>query len=361
MKIGIVGLGLIGGSIALAATAAGHDVCGTDAQESTIEKLLEANAISYACDLRDMTTKCDLIILCTPARTTVELVGEALSGNALVTDVASVKEPITHIVESLGADKADRFIGGHPMAGSEQSGFDAARDDLFNGKMWILVPPESNSLRHLPIVEEFVSSLGAEHCILSAQQHDRLVAYISHLPQFASLALMDLAVDKSVDNEILLRLAGGGFRDMTRIAAGNVNMWLDIAQDNAAEIVSSLNSYIERLNDIKSILEKKEAAGVISLFERAGHARRSLPSVARRLENLCEIHIPVPDKPGVLTTITALADGINLYDIRINHALEDDRGVLSVVVEPDAGQPFVEKLNSAGFTARIVDLVQPEE
>ncbi|HMS25506.1 MAG TPA: prephenate dehydrogenase/arogenate dehydrogenase family protein [Acidimicrobiia bacterium] len=356
MKIGIVGLGLIGGSLAMASAAAGHEVVGTDEDDATAINALASKAISRPMDVKDMAHECDIVVLCVPSRTAALLVEEALSGTAIVTDVASVKQPICESVAKLEPEVQDRFIGGHPMAGSEQSGFDAARVNLFKNKMWIVVPPHNNSLKHVAVVESFISSLGVEHCVLSPEQHDRLVAYISHLPQLASSALMDLAAGEAIDNEIILRLAGGGFRDMTRIAANNTTMWLDIVHDNASEISAALDAYIDALQTLKKNVDSFESKEVEDLFTGARSARSSLPDAGRRLERLTEVLIPVPDTPGVLASITALTKDINVYDIKIVHALEEDRGVLSLVVQPDDADGLVATLNENGFEALRSDL-----
>ena len=356
MKIGIVGLGLIGGSVALASCDAGHEVYGTDENAETVSNAISRNAIVSQLSIEEMANQCDLIVLCVPSRTAAALVEQALSGSALVTDVSSVKVPICDAVSKLDSSYQERFIGGHPMAGSEQSGFDSARSNLFKNKMWIVVPPENNSLKFVTVIEEFVSSLGAEHCVLSADQHDRLVAQISHLPQLASSALMNQASDQATDNEIILRLAGGGFRDMTRIAANNTKMWLDIVHDNAAEISKALESYIDSLQQLKHNIDESNVDGIEDLFVRARSARSSLPDAARRLDHLSEILVPVPDIPGVLAKITSLTDNINVYDIKIVHALEEDRGVLSLVVNPTDVESLVKRLETNGFEASTSEL-----
>lgn len=361
MHLGIVGLGLIGGSLAMAAHEAGHRVTGFDNNPDAISQAQKHGAIDSSESIETMANSCDLVVLCVPSRTATQLVTQALQGTALVTDVSSVKKPICDVVANLPTEQADRFIGGHPMAGSEQSGFDAARSNMFENKMWIVVPPQNNSLVHVTTIESFVTSLGAEHCVLSPEQHDQLVAVISHLPQLASSTLMDIANDRAIDNEVILRLAGGGFRDMTRIAANNISMWLDIVHDNAEQISEALGIYIDSLTELKDSVDSHNADFITDLFSRARSARRSLPDAARRLENLQEILIPVPDKPGVLTTITALGSDINIYDIRIVHALEEDRGVLSLVVDPDAAQSFVTRLTDAGFEPRVTEISRPEE
>ena len=360
MKIGIVGLGLIGGSLAQASTAAGHEVFGTDQNVAFVKKAISNNAIQGESTISDMADVCDVLVLCVPSRTATSLVEEALEGNAIVTDVASVKQPICDAVSKLDSEKQDRFIGGHPMAGSEQSGYDAARANLFQNKMWIVVPPKNNSLKHVATIESFVTSLGAEHCVLSPEQHDKLVANISHLPQLASSTLMTIAADQAVDNEIILRLAGGGFRDMTRIAASNATMWTDIVHDNAQEISSALESYIDALKKLKNDVDTFEESKIKDLFNRARSARSSLPSAVRRLEHLTEILVPVPDEPGVLASITGLTNDINVYDIKIVHALEEDRGVLSLVVKPEVADGLIDTLIEHGFEATRSELESSE-
>lgn len=356
MKIGIVGLGLIGASLAKASSKAGHSVYGTDIDTQVVSQAIKEKIISSEMSIEELSNTCDIVVLCVPSRTATTLVERALRGSAIVSDVSSVKSVICDEVSKLDRDLSDRFIGGHPMAGSEQSGIDASRENMFESKMWILVPPEHNSLKHIEKLELFVSSIGAEHCILSPAQHDKLVANISHLPQLASSALMDIAADKASDNEIILRLAGGGFRDMTRIAFNNKQMWMDIIQDNGTEISKALSTYIENLSKIRDSIDSSDFNTVEDLFDRARSARGSLPDAARRLENLSEILIPVPDIPGVLSKITALSSDLNVYDIKIVHALEEDRGVLSLIVRPEDAELLITRLVDNGFQAKRSDI-----
>jgi len=360
MKVGIVGLGLIGGSLALAGTSNGHEMYGSDSNLNEVKKAIDSGSILSELSISEMAQQCDVIILCVPTVTAKSLLDEALSGKAIVTDVASVKGPICNYVASLDSSKIEKFIGGHPMAGSEQSGYDSARADLFKSKMWIVVPPSESSLKHVDLIETFVTSIGMEHCLLSPENHDEIVASISHLPHLASFALMNMASDKAHGNEIMLRLAGGGFRDMTRIAASNSKMWIDIVKENKNEILQSLNQYIDDLNSLVDDINSENIENLEKLFAKSATARNSLPDAARRLDDLIEIYIPVPDMPGVLTQITSLASDVNIYDIKIVHALEEDRGVLSLVVSPEQSNGLVEKLKNAGFNPSEVHLSKKE-
>ncbi|MFN8015100.1 MAG: prephenate dehydrogenase/arogenate dehydrogenase family protein [Acidimicrobiia bacterium] len=363
MKIGIVGLGLIGGSIALGAKKLEYEVSGFDISDNAIQTAISNQIINSLESIESMSNTCDIIVLCTPPKETIKYLETALSGTAIVTDVSSVKKQVCEFVETLDENLRNNFIGGHPMAGSEQSGIDAARENLFYQKMWVLVPPRNSSLKNVSIIETFISALGAEHCVLSTEQHDQLVAGISHLPHLASAVLMDLAKKSSVENEIILRLAGGGFRDMTRIAASNTKMWLDIVDMNAEEIAEQLSVYISELEKLKSNIETHNADAIEKLFIRTRKARQSLPDAARRLEHLCELLVPVPDTPGVLAKIAGLTQDINIYDIKILHSLEEDRGVLSLVVSPEHSEILINKLTDNGFQVVLsqLDIGQADE
>lgn len=351
MKIGIVGLGLIGGSIAQRATASGHSVVGCDDDATISSQALELGYITSVSTVNDMANECDIVVLCVPSRKVLEYLTDALCGTALVTDVSSVKQPILEAVSKLPADQKSRFFGGHPMAGSEQNGLDASRADLFDNRLWIMVPPEHDDIDHFTLMKEFITSLGAEHVVLSAQDHDELVAYTSHLPQLAASTLMDLAAHKSEDRNVLLRLAAGGFRDMTRIAASNAQVWLDIVHENSDAITEALDEYIAALTKIRESVKAQDLTPISELFARAKDARINLPESAVSRGDLCEVRVLIPDQPGMITRVTSLARDINIFDIEIAHSLESDRGVMSLVVGSDDNESLVSLLTAEGFSA----------
>ena len=262
-----------------------------------------------------------------------------------MTDVAGVKAAVA------GGLDHPRFVGGHPMAGSEQVGLDGADPDLFVGATWVLTPTANTDAGAYATVSQVVGSLGAEVVSLSPQQHDTLVAVVSHVPHLTAATLMNLADRASDEHAALLRLAAGGFRDMTRVAAGHPGIWPDICAANNEAIVATLDKFVVELSSVRDRVASGDRAWLLEVLEHAALARRSLPTAAVRPERLAELRIPVPDRPGVLAEITTLAGmlAVNISDLEIAHSAEGERGVLVLVVAADSAPVLQEGLADRGY------------
>jgi prephenate dehydrogenase len=251
-----------------------------------------------------------------------------------------------------------RFVGGHPMAGSEQVGLDGADPELFVGATWVLTPTEGTDPASYARLRTIVGSLGADVVALSPEQHDALVAVVSHVPHLTAATLMNLADRKAEKHVALLRLAAGGFRDMTRIAAGQPGIWPDVCADNAPAIIDAFDTLLADLTAMRDRVARGDRAGLLEVLDHAAVARRSLPSRAVRPERLTEIRVPVPDRPGVLSEITTLAGdlGVNISDLEIAHSAEGERGVLVLVVDADGCERLQTALTGRAYrsTARAL-------
>src|SRR5207248_11229170 len=247
----------------------------------------------------------------------------------VVTDVGSVKAPIVASVDD------PRFVGGHPMAGSEQEGVDGADPELFEGATWVLTPTSATDNAAYLEVRSVVTALGANVVAVDPERHDELVALVSHVPHLTAATLMDLAAEKSEEHATLLRLAAGGFRDMTRIAAGHPGIWPDICAENRDAVVATLDRLVAALEKMRSTVAAGDRAALLAALERARAARINLPTGAPRPEDVVEIRVPVPDRPGVLAEVTTLAGelDVNIWDLEIAHPAEGDRGVLLLIVD----------------------------
>jgi prephenate dehydrogenase len=265
--------------------------------------------------------------------------------NAVVTDVSGVK---TAIVEA--ADHP-RFIGGHPMAGSEQIGLRGAAPDLFEGAVWVLTPTPATDLNAFDRLQSVVTELGADVLVLTPGDHDRLVAVVSHVPHLVAATLMNAATVGAEQNGALLRLAAGGFRDMTRVAAGHPGIWPDICSENAGPIVDALDGLLKELTVMRDRVAGNDRDSIFGVLQRASLARRNLPARIVRPDNLSELRIPVPDRHGVLAEITALAAdaGISIYDIEIAHSAEGPRGVLILVVDTAEAERLRDAVIAQGY------------
>jgi prephenate dehydrogenase len=349
----VVGTGLIGGSIALALRRRGWHVTGMDADEERTAEALEAGVVAAIGN--DLTA--EVVFVATPSASVAGLVRGILGDpgrrpDAVVTDVSGVK---TAIVE--GADHP-RFIGGHPMAGSEQIGLRGADPDLFEGAVWVLTPTPTTDLEAFTRLRGVVGTLGADVIVLSAADHDRLVAVVSHVPHLVAATLMNAASAGAEQDAALLRLAAGGFRDMTRVAAGHPGIWPDICADNAGPIVDALDALVSELAVMRDRVAGHDRQGLLGELQHASAARRNLPARAVRPEHLSELRVPVPDRQGVLAEITALAAdaGISIYDIEIAHSAEGPRGVLILVVEGDQVLTLRDAVESRGYRAQAEKL-----
>ncbi len=341
-RAAIVGTGLIGGSIGLALRERGWQVVGTDQDESVAAEALRRGAL----DAVGPPTGADVTFVATPVGAAAAEATKALAaGVGLVTDVGSVKAPI------VGAVDDRRFVGGHPMAGSEQEGVAGARADLFANAVWVLTPTEETDDDALVQIRSVVASLGADVVSLSPERHDALVAVVSHVPHLTAATLMAMADERSEEHRAMLRLAAGGFRDMTRIAAGHPGIWPDICQENAEAICSVLDRFIDALGDVRALVAGGDRGGLLALLEQARAARLHLPSGLDRDVSLAEVRVRVFDRPGELARITSLTTdvGANIYDLEIAHSVEGGQGVAILVVNAEMAHSLAEALGEQGY------------
>ncbi len=219
-----------------------------------------ARSNEAAASVADAARHADLVFVAIPVGAIVGAVLEALdAGDALVTDVGSVKGPLVAAIEKARPDAAARFLGGHPMAGSEQDGIDAARRDLFVGATWVLTPTAATEDTSYAQLRGLLRAFDAEVVTVTPEDHDVLVALVSHVPQLASSTLMDVAMAHEAEHRALLRLAAGGFRDMTRIAASQPAIWLDILTSNRDAVLAALDTYLQALQDARALIAERRS------------------------------------------------------------------------------------------------------
>ena len=348
-RAGVVGTGLIGGSIGLALRRQGWHVTGDDRDPSVAVRALELGAL----DAIGTDADAEVTFLATPVRAVADAAKDALaSGRGIVTDVGSVKGSIVDAVADA------RFIGGHPMAGSEQDGIDGASADLFVGAVWVLTPTAATDDRALTTLRELIGELGADVVSLAPDHHDALVAVVSHVPHLTAASLMRMADDRATEHRALLRLAAGGFRDMTRIASGHPGIWPDICAENRIAIVDVLDGLLASLAEVRAIVADDDRDGLLSVLEQARTARANLPSRITSAGDLCEVRIPVPDRAGVLAEVTTLAGtlDVNIADLEIAHSSEGEQGVLILLVEAAAADRLRSGLVDQGYRPSVTPL-----
>lgn len=281
-KIAVLGLGLIGGSLALALRAAGltEQVAGFDADTAVTRSAMERGAISQACATPEEAARdADLVVLATPVlamRGLLARIAPVLKRGALVTDTASTKARVVAWAEALLPPHI-AFVGGHPMAGREVAGIEAADAQLFDGCVYCLTPTIGVDSESMVTLSEIVERLGAHPVTLDAEQHDRYVAGISHLPFVLSTALVQ-ALGESRDWPDMARLAASGYRDISRLAAGSPTMYHDICSTNKEAILGWLDALMAQLGVIRSLIEH-DGEDLLAYFTRARGVREA--AVAR--------------------------------------------------------------------------------
>jgi prephenate dehydrogenase len=342
-RAAIVGIGLIGGSIGRALRARGWWVTGTDLDESVVSRALALGVV----DAAGVDADADITFVATPVGAVVGAARAALDAGArLVTDVGGVKA-------SVVADINDpRFIGGHPMAGSERESVDGADPDLFAGAVWVLTPTATTDPDAYAQVHAIVSSLGADVVAIDPAQHDAIVAVVSHVPHLTAAALMGVAAVHAEQEPALLRLAAGGFRDMTRISAGPTGIWPDVCADNAGAITAALDELIAELTRLRDLVASDARDNLVDALERARAMRLTLPARgSRRSDQFAEIRVPVPNREGVIAEVATLATelGVNIDALETADATDHERGLIVMVVDATAAPRLREALAAKGY------------
>jgi len=338
----IAGTGLIGGSIGKALRARGWFVTGRDVADANQSMALELGAI----DRVGVDPDAEITFVAVPAgHLGAEVARSLADGSGVVTDTGSVKSRVAAEIND------PRYVPGHPMAGSEQDGVAGADAEMFVGAVWALTPTEETDDGALHHLQAVLAALGADVVTMTPERHDGLVAVVSHVPHLTAASLMCLADDRAEADAPLLRLAAGGFRDMTRVAAGHPGIWLDICDENRAAIVSVIDELVERLSDVRTVVASGDRQKLSDVLVKARRARTNLPSKYVRPYDLIEVRVPIPDRKGQIAAITMLAADcdVNVTDIEVAHSTEGERGVLVLLVALSDGDRLVAALESKGY------------
>ncbi len=343
-RAGVIGTGLIGGSIGLALRRRGWYVTGSDRDAGRAARALELGAL----DAVGIDPHAEVTFVATPARAVVGAALDALASggpDAVVTDVAGVKTPI------VDAARPSPFRGWPSHGGLRAGRVDGADGSLFEGATWVLTPTATTDPGAYAKVLGVVSALGADAVAMPASRHDDMVAMVSHVPHLTAAALMTLAAEEATGQATLLRLAAGGFRDMTRIAAGHPGIWPDLCLDNRAAITDTLDRLLDAVAGLRAMVAGGDRDGILAVLERAPEARLNLPARVLHPETMIEIRVPVPDRPGVLAEVTTVLGerSVNIYDLEIAHSAEGPRGVLVLAVDATDGIAALAALAGCGY------------
>jgi prephenate dehydrogenase len=353
-RISVIGTGLIGTSIAMAATRVGCLVSGWDPDSQAAARAAERTDLQIAPTFEEAIRGAEIVVVCAPIPATSALVARALEAapTAIVTDVASIKERVVRDVgQAGGAAAAERYVGGHPMGGSERSGPDHASPSVVDGIVWVLTPDDEVSAGSIDRLEAWIERIGGRPVRMSPSRHDRLVAFVSHLPQVASTALMALAATEEADEPEILLLAAGGFRDLTRLASSNPALWSQILLANREAIAEAIDLFSARLQDLRAMILQGRADDVEETFDHAKSARLRLTAKPQVRAGVAVLQIPVPDRPGALAQLTsALADSrVNIEDLQIVHSPEGGRGTVHLTVAAPSADDALRVLASRSF------------
>ncbi len=342
MTIGFIGLGLIGGSIAQTIRRIYPDsvIYGFDTDTASLEAAKKDGTLNQAFDKPDSSfSACHIIFLCTPVSNNIEylkILKGIVSDQCLITDVGSVKQPIQSAVEELGMEA--NFIGGHPMVGSEKSGYAHANDRLLENVYYFLTPGNRTQFHLTAMFSSFIQGLGALTVTLKPEEHDFITAAISHVPHIVAAELVHLVRRADQNNGMLKQLAAGGFKDITRIASSSPVMWEQICTNNSSNIKTLLENMIQDLQEVVRQLEHHNGTYVNEYFREAGEYRNSVPEHSVGLfEKIYKVYIDIPDEPGTIATAASqLAfHNISIKNIGIVHNREFEEGVLEIILYDD--------------------------
>jgi prephenate dehydrogenase len=352
VRIALLGVGLIGGSIGLAARerVEGAEVTGWDPDPEAVRAALDHGALDHAADgLEGATASAGACFLAAPVDALPTLLHRALAAapeDCVVTDVGSTKRLVA------AATDDGRFVGGHPVAGAESSGMANARADLFEGAAWYLTPGPRSSGILLERLHRLVSALGASPVAIDADTHDRLLATVSHLPHvLANVLVAQTAGVLSREGEPLPRV-GPSFRDATRVAGASSEVWTGIYSTNAEAIAAEIDEAVDRLREVAATLRTGSGGAIVAWNDSAREDRRRLLEAQLAGGPLHELRISVPNRPGVVARVAVALGraGVNIADMALAPALDMRTGAITLwVAGDDHSARAVELVEELGF------------
>lgn len=335
---GFIGLGLIGGSLAMALKRAWPDcrILAYVRTRATARDALERRVIDAVCESPSdpQFSECDCIFLCAPVGSNIEALAklkDVARRGCILTDVGSVKGEIHRAAHEMGLD--GRFIGGHPMAGSEKSGFSNAQAHLFENAYYVITPSDGTDSGQIDAYYELVSAIGALPLVLDYRRHDYVTAAVSHLPHLIAASLVNTVHDLDSKEETMKMLAAGGFKDITRIASSSPEMWEQICVSNSENISRIMDTFIRLLEECRSEMAAGHGDAVYRTFERSRDYRNSFSSNALgSIKKTYQIYCDIVDESGAIATIatTLAVNGISIKNIGIVHNREFEEGALRI-------------------------------
>jgi prephenate dehydrogenase len=348
----VIGLGLIGGSLALCikkehkdSSVFGYDI---NREQAGLAKALGVIDHSVA-NIQEGAIHADLIIISTPVNETETIIpllaNLPLKKGVIITDTGSTKSQIMQKAQCL-IDKGYTFIGGHPMAGSHKSGITAAKQILFENAFYLLTPVKQVSEEKVELLKRWISGTKAKFLTITSEEHDYLTGIVSHFPHVIAACLVHQTERLAESQQLIPRLAAGGFRDITRIASSSPRMWSDILLQNKEVLLDLFHKWSAEMENIKLLLEQENSTGILSFFQEAKQYRDGLPSQEKgAIPSFYDLFVDVPDYPGVISEITGYLakEKISITNIRIIEAREEIYGVLSISFQTEVDRKKAEE------------------
>jgi prephenate dehydrogenase len=339
-SVAIIGTGLIGASVGLALREQGWTTVGWDPSPTALGLAAERHATDSAASVDDAIEDVDLIVLSGPLEANLATL-RRLETDALVTDVTSVKVPLLSAVRD-----GVRFVGGHPMAGREHAGPEAASAALFRGAPWVICD-DGAAAEDVNRLRSIVGSIGANPVVMSAQRHDQVVAAVSHLPHLLAVAL----VNTVTDNPDAAELVSGSFRDLTRVASAESSWWPEVLVSNADAVTGALDDLVRSLESLGSRVRAGDIAGLGIALDDARARRGSMaPPVA-------VVQVVLQDKPGEIAAVghALQRSKVDVRDLQLRHAVHGGGGILSLSVRPGEAETLKAALVAEGFEIETDD------
>ncbi|WP_156289229.1 prephenate dehydrogenase [Oceanobacillus salinisoli] len=360
----IAGLGLIGGSLAkVIAQSSENHIIGYDVKEESLEYAIMNGMIHEATTIfTDAAQKADIILLAAPITQSIRLIEELdtvpLTKDVIVSDVSSVKSTIIETAKTL-TNKHIAFIGGHPMAGSHKKGIEAAKEYLFENAIYVLTPSIRSTEQKVETLKELLKSTSSRFVVLNPDEHDEMTGVVSHFPHLIASSLVHQAKKWQETHAFLPNLAAGGFRDITRIASSNPELWQDIFYHNREKLSHLMDEWIQEMKEIKALVENNEKSKMITYLRNAKNYRDGLPVKDKgAIPAFYDIYVDIADKPGAIASIVLLLANkkISIKNIEILEIREGITGALRLsFYTKETQQLSLYILGNHGYEAMIQD------
>lgn len=357
-NIGIIGIGFLGGSLikSLKKSSKVKSIVACDVNENSLKKAFADGVITdYTLKVDEKFADCDIVFICTPVSYIADYakaLERVVKHGCIITDTGSTKKTIIESVEKLDIE----FVGGHPMIGSERSGYETSKDLLFENSYYIITKTKNNSPEAIDTLKELVLEINAIPIIIDSEKHDYVTASISHVPHVVAAALVNMVKELDDENETMKTLAAGGFKDITRIASSDPTMWENICTENKEEVLKVLRRLIEILENFENNINK--SSEIYDFFDSSKKYRDSFINRKINGNTMPELNISVKDENGAIAKITTILsdNDIGIKNIEVLNNRENNYGALRVVVrtyeERDRGFEVLEK---EGFEVKKIN------